>query len=71
MAALGIRFACRGGGEVRAGFFDAQFELPHSAKAIGFGLSLRFATRPFKVGQAPRERAPLEFGCACLPLQLC
>jgi len=45
--------------------------LPYSAKAIGFGLSLRFAARPFKIGQAPCERVSLEFGCADLPLKLC
>jgi hypothetical protein len=43
---FGIGFACRSGGEIRAGFFDAQFELPYAAKAIGFGLSLRFAAHP-------------------------
>ena len=68
---FGIGFACRRGGEVRPGFSDAQFELPHSAKAIGFGLGLRLGARPFKVGQAPRERVSLERGCAYLPLQLC
>jgi hypothetical protein len=68
---LGIGFACRRGGAVRAGFFDAQLELPISAKAIGDGLALRFAARPFEVGQAARERVSLKCGCTYLPLQLC
>src|SRR5512133_1141225 len=70
-AAAFIGFACRRGGEVRAGFFDAQFELPNSAKAIGVGLALRFAARPFEVGQPARERVSFKCGCAYLPLQPC
>jgi hypothetical protein len=67
---FGIGFACHRRGEVCTGFFDAQFELPHSAETIGFGLRLRFAAGPFEIGQAPRERVTLKFSCACLPLQL-
>ena len=65
---FGIGFARRRSGEVRARFVNAQFKLPHSTNAIGFGLSLRLAARPFKVAQPPRERVPLECGCAHLPL---